>query len=155
MEKEDTKERLEKKQEKFGGDLEPVLEAETYAEDELTTKKTKTRWVNDSGKKPKGKKTSAVTWKAMELMRDQLSNVASIRLQKPKINKKSVELDEKALKKSIHIAVEYLSQNGYINFEAYLNVLFILKVNKYIGNFEEGQEELDSQSKQGQQRRQK
>ena len=42
LDKEDTKERLERKQERFEGDLEPVLEAETYAEDEHTTKKTKT-----------------------------------------------------------------------------------------------------------------
>lgn len=62
-------------------------------------------------------------------------------------------MDERALKKSIHIAVEYLSQNGYINFEAYLNVLFILKVNKYIGNFEGDDDESDSNSKKGQSKR--
>lgn len=59
------------------------------------------------------------------------------REQKPKkasyVNKKSEVLSQNLVKKQIQTTVEYLSQNGYISFANFLQVLNLLQITKCLG----------------------
>lgn len=52
-------------------------------------------------------------------------------------NKKSKKLAQSALKKKIKAVVETYSQNGYLAFEHYLHVLYMLQITQNIGRLEE------------------
>ena len=49
------------------------------------------------------------------------------------INKKSIKLAEKALKNKVQSVVLSLSQNGYLAFEHFWNVLYMLRITQSIG----------------------
>lgn len=52
-------------------------------------------------------------------------------------NKKSRKLAQVALKKKIKTVVSTYSQNGYLAFENFLNVLYMLQITQNIGRIEE------------------
>lgn len=52
-------------------------------------------------------------------------------------NKKSKKLAQTALKKKIKTVVSTYSQNGYLAFENFLNVFYMLQITQNIGRFEE------------------
>lgn len=53
-------------------------------------------------------------------------------------NKKSRELAKKALKKKIKGVIDQYSQNGYMAFEHYLHVLYILQITQSMGRLDMG-----------------
>jgi hypothetical protein len=52
-------------------------------------------------------------------------------------NKKSGKLAQKALKKKIRAVVDTYSQNGYLAFDHFLNVLYMLQITQNIGKLDE------------------
>ena len=67
------------------------------------------------------------------------------RVQFPKMNSRSTRIEQVSLRNTIEKTVEALSQNQYIDFEGYLQALFILKINKYLGS---GDDRTEQHSKQ-------
>lgn len=58
-------------------------------------------------------------------------------LNKIHTNKKSRKLAQKALKKKIRAVVDTYSQNGYLAFDHFLNVLYMLQITQNIGKLDE------------------
>ena len=61
----------------------------------------------------------------MNLLKDQFMHefMNERSQQTPTINKNASMLEERSLKKTIHSAVLSLSENGYLNYDSFLNVL--------------------------------